>query len=163
MLIIILKTHKADFLERRQSALKTTTTITTSFLSFKMYENGGREKNLIYVNNSKGLREQKQYKWTKRKEFAGGLYTALLSVKQCSTEGHKWQRFWKTPWYHPTLKNKWRRFGTPVPTYISSGGAKKKLDSQLIQVVPLTWQGRGLKARPNFAKWSKNVEKHFTQ
>lgn len=91
-----------------------------------MYKNGGREINLIYVNNSKGLREQKQYKWTKKKESAGGLYTALLSVKQCSIEGSKWQRFWKTPWYHPTLKNKWHCFGTPVPTYISSGGAKKE-------------------------------------
>lgn len=92
MLIIVIETHKADFLERRQSTLKTT--ITTSFLSFKMYKNGGvKRENLIYVNNSKGLREQKQYRWTEERESARGLYTALLSVKQCSVEGSQWQRF----------------------------------------------------------------------
>lgn len=84
MLIIILKTHKADFLERRQSALKTTTT-TTSFLSFKMYKIGGREKNLIYVN-SKGLKRTEAILMDQKERICWGSVDSSAVCKTAVTK-----------------------------------------------------------------------------
>lgn len=105
----------------------------------------GGENILIYINNSKGLREQKQYTQVKQRESAG-VYAQLFCLHTVhSAEGSKWQGLWKTPWYPSTLNSKLHHFGTYIPTDISNGEAKKKPDSQLIPVFPLIREGGGLK------------------
>lgn len=133
MLIIVIETHKADFLERRQSALKNNNN--NNFLSIP--QNVQKEKSREEISSlliiAKDLSTRSN---TSRLQICWGQCTALLLVKQCRLRESSSQGSKRLPGI-PQLGGVSNILLKLTPP---SRGLKRHCAAKQSQSLPLTWQ-----------------------